>query len=153
MSVVQDGNTVKIHYKGTLVDGTEFDSSYTRGTPMDVAVGSGQLIEGFDKALIGMTVGETKSVTIVCDDAYGPVLEEARQVVSKTLFPEDFEFVVGNVVQGTAPGGQKMLAVVTEVQDEEILLDMNHPLAGKDLNFDIEVVEINSESAEINSEQ
>lgn len=145
MSVIQDGSTVKVHYKGTLNDGTEFDNSHNREEPMSVTVGSGQLIQGFDEALLGMKQGDTKTVKIECENAYGPVNEQAIQNVPTSAFPEGFEFIQGNLVQGTSQEGQQVLAIIKEVNDDAVLLDMNHPLAGKDLNFEIEVVEIVSE--------
>ena len=142
MSKVENGNTVSVHYRGTLNDGTEFDSSYNRGNPISFQVGAGQMIKGFDNATVGMTVGEKKSITLTPDLAYGAVNPDAVQVVPRQSFAPDFEFIVGNVVHGETSSGQPMVATITEVKDSEVVIDTNHPMAGKDLNFDIELVSI-----------
>ena len=142
MSKIEIGNTVSVHYVGTLDDGTVFDSSRKRGEPLECQVGSGQLIGGFNDALIGMQPGEKKSVSIDSNDAYGPVIEEAFQTVSRSAFPDNFIFEVGNTVQGQGPDGRMVRAAIEEVGDEELKLDFNHPMAGKNLNFEIEVLEI-----------
>jgi len=133
---------VTLHYKGTLDDGTEFDSSYSRGTPMTVEVGAGQLIEGFDSALGGMSEGETKTVTITAADAYGERDPDANAELEKEMFPKEFEFSEGMNIPLTGPLGQSFLAQVTEIKDTTIVADLNHPMAGKDLTFEIEVVNI-----------
>ena len=142
MKTIEVGNNVKVHYVGTLADGTEFDNSYHRGQAMEVEVGSG-LITGFTNALIGMTEGETKTVALIPEDAYGQRYDDAVQTVPKTAFGSDFEFVLGETIQGNGPMGP-FLAKIQSLKEEtqEVILDMNHPLAGKHLNFKIEVVEI-----------
>jgi len=142
MSKVENGNTVSVHYRGTLGDGTEFDSSHTRGEPIKFTVGAGQMIEGFNDACIGMTVGEKKTIALSADQAYGPTNPSAIQTVSKELFPEDFDYTIGHHVQGQTPEGQQINAIITEVTGDTVTLDMNHPMAGKDLNFEIEIVEL-----------
>ena len=144
-NTVQSGQTVSVHYRGTLDDGSEFDNSRNRGEAMAVLVGSGQLIAGFDAALLGMTVGEVKNIHLGAEEAYGPVDEQAVQEVSKTMFPPDFGFKAGEIVQGQAPTGQPLMAMIMEEKEETVLLDFNHPMAGKDLNFEIEVVSINKQ--------
>ena len=141
-SQVKSGNTVSVHYVGTLNDGTEFDSSRARGEAMSFTVGSGQLIAGFDQAVHGMTIGETKNITLAPDEAYGPLQEGLTQTVPQNAFPEGFSFTVGNQVMGQGEGGAPVVATIKEVQGNEIILDMNHPMAGKTLNFDIELVSI-----------
>jgi len=139
---VKNGDSVKVHYVGTLNDGNEFDNSYKRGSTLDFQVGGGQMIKGFDKAMIEMEVGDKKKINITSDEAYGPRREEAIMVVSKENFPPDFVAKEGEMVQGQTENGQPITAVVVEVQEKDVILDMNHPLAGEELNFEIELVEI-----------
>jgi peptidylprolyl isomerase len=142
MSLVKEGDTIQVHYKGTLDDGTEFDNSRQRGSTLEFQVGAGQLIAGFDTAVTGMGLGEVKTVTILCAEAYGAVQKEAFRDYPIGLFGEDIELEVGGVIQGTSPEGQPLLAKVTAVTDTTVTLDHNHPLAGKDLTFEIALVEI-----------
>jgi len=139
---VEKGNNVKVHYTGTLEDGQEFDSSRTRNETLNFTVGAGQMIAGFDNAVMGMEVGETKDVTLTPNEAYGERNEEAVQPVNRKNFPEDFVVRVGEMVQGSTAEGIPIQAVVVGEDEENIILDMNHPLAGKSLNFNIELVEI-----------
>ena len=141
MSEAKSGDTVRIHYTGTLDDGTQFDSSAGRD-PLEFELGSGQVIPGFDKGVEGMAVGDKKSVTIDPDDAYGQHHEQLIQVVPKDQLPDDMTPEVGMQLQTQNETGQIMRLSVTAVDDESITVDGNHPLAGKTLNFDIELVEI-----------
>ena len=142
MAVVK-GDKVKVHYRGTLTEnGLEFDSSYERNETLDFEVGSGQMIQGFDNALLGMEKGETKEITIPATEAYGNAREEAIQNVSKTNFPPNFDGKVGSTVQGQNQLGQPIQALIIEEQDDSYVLDFNHPLAGKELNFSIELVDV-----------
>ncbi|MFC1694523.1 peptidylprolyl isomerase [Pseudomonadota bacterium] len=141
MSQAKAGDSVKIHYTGTLDDGTQFDSSDGR-EPLAFELGSGQVIPGFDKAVDGMTVGESKSVNIPAEDAYGPHHPQMIQEVPKSALPDDLEPAEGMGLQAQGPDGQVLNLVVTGVQEESITVDGNHPLAGKALNFDIELVSI-----------
>lgn len=141
MSQAKSGDTVKIHYTGTLEDGTQFDSSKDRD-PLEFELGSGQVIPGFEKAVDGMSVGEEKSVTITSDEAYGPRREQMVQELPKTALPPDLEPETGMELQAQGQDGQPIHLTVTEVGDETITVDANHPLAGKDLQFDIELVAI-----------
>jgi peptidylprolyl isomerase len=141
MSQAQPGHTVRIHYTGTLSDGTQFDSSAGRD-PLEFALGGGMVIPGFEKAVEGMNVGESKSVTIAPEDAYGPRHEQLIQEVPKTALPEEVTPEIGMQLQGRGPDGQVMNLQVKEVTDDSITVDANHPLAGEALNFDIELVEI-----------
>ena len=139
---VENGNTVSVHYRGTLNDGTEFDSSHSRGEPLTFQVGAGQMINGFDAALPGMTVGETKNITLTPDQAYGESNPEAITDVPKTAFPEGFNFQVDAMVQGQNEMGQPLVGTINEVKENDVTIDFNHPMAGKDLNFEIELVSI-----------
>tara|TARA_R110000824_G_scaffold8888_4_gene40320 strand:+ start:1024 stop:1485 length:462 start_codon:yes stop_codon:yes gene_type:complete len=145
---IENGNTVTLHYKGTLEDGTEFDSSYTRGDPITVTVGTGELIQGFDSALEGMTEGGTKVFTLTPEEAYGDHNPEANTTLERSVFPEDFEFNAGMTVPLTGPGGRNFLATVTEVNDDTIIADLNHPMAGKNLTFEVEVLTVDNETSD-----
>ncbi|MEL7132437.1 MAG: peptidylprolyl isomerase [Pseudomonadota bacterium] len=141
MTAIKDGDTVRIHYTGTLLDGTVFDSSDGRD-PLEFVVGSGQIISGLDTALPGMTKGEKKKVSIPCDQAYGPINPALRQAVPRDAIPDDIPLEVGLQLQMQTPQGQPMPVTIAELGDAEIMLDANHPLAGQDLVFDFEVVSI-----------
>jgi peptidylprolyl isomerase len=141
MSQAKTGDTVRIHYTGTLDDGTQFDSS-SGGDPLEFKLGSGQVIRGFDQAVQGMTIGEEKSVKLSPDDAYGPRRESMVQDVLRTALPEDLKPTEGMALQAKVRDGNTVRLTVTEVRDDSITVDGNHPLAGKDLNFDIELVDI-----------
>ena len=132
---VENGDTVNVHYRGTLDDGTEFDSSHGRGETLTFQVGSGQLITGFDEALPGMTVGEVKNVAFTPEKAYGPTIQEAIQVVSKDSFPPGFLFEVGSTVSGYGADGRPMTAKIQSEEETTVTLDMNHPMAGKNLSL------------------
>ena len=141
MSKVKNGQTVSVHYVGTFEDGTEFDNSKTRGKPVSFEVGSGQLIQGFDTAVQGMSVGESKTIKVDPHNAYGPINESAVQTFPNSMFPDNFQIAVGAHVQGSDESGQPVVARVSTFDDENVTLDFNHPLAGKTLNFEIELVE------------
>ena len=141
MSEAKSGDTVRIHYTGKLDDGTEFDSSAGRD-PLEFALGSGQVISGFDDAVTGMTVGDKKSVRMEAEQAYGERHEELVQEVPRSALPEEIKPEEGMALQSQSPEGQVMNLVVTNVADESITVDANHPLAGQALSFDIELVEI-----------
>jgi peptidylprolyl isomerase len=138
---VTNGHNVSVHYVGTLTDGTEFDNSRARGQAVSFEIGSGRMISGFNDAVVGMTVGETKKVTLAPEQAYGTRNENALQNVPRDAFSEDFNFEVGGMIQGNGPRGP-FLAKIHEVGEQEIILDMNHPLAGQELNFEIELVSV-----------
>ena len=142
MATVEAGNSIKVHYVGKLDDGTQFDSSRERGETLDFTVNSGLMIQGFNDAVLGMTVGETKSFTVGPDNGYGNRMDEAVTTVSKSQFESGFEFTVGATVYGQGPDGKPVLAKILENRDEEVLMDFNHPLAGENLNFEVEVLEI-----------
>lgn len=141
MTTAKQGDTVRIHYKGTLNDGTVFDSSEGRD-PLEFEVGSGAIIPGLDIAIPGMTVGDNKTVNVPADQAYGPVNDQARQAVPRNDIPADIPLEVGTQLQMQTPDGQVVPVTVADVSESEVTLDANHPLAGKDLTFAIEMVEI-----------
>lgn len=142
---VKAGDTVKVHYHGRLTDGTTFDSSEGRA-PLEFEVGSGMVIKGFDDGLLGMAVGEKKTIEIPVEDAYGPKDPEAIIEFPKDRFPPDMKPEVGMRLSMTNGSGQQIPVVITEVKPEVVILDANHQLAGEDLIFDLELVEINSPS-------
>jgi FKBP-type peptidyl-prolyl cis-trans isomerase 2 len=141
MSDVKSGDKVRIHYKGTLDDGTVFDSSEGRD-PLEFTVGAGQVIVGMDKEMIGMTVGEKKTIVAVADEAYGQRQDDAQQNVPREMIPADIPLEVGMQLQMQSPEGQVIPVAVVSIEEETVTLDANHMLAGKDLTFDIELVEI-----------
>lgn len=140
MSTVKQGDTVRVHYTGRLQDGSVFDSSRER-EPLQFEVGAGQMIAGFDSAVKGMEVGQSKTAEIPADEAYGERRDEMMVDVPRTQVPGDINPQVGQQL-AINQGGRQIPVIVKEVNEEKIVLDANHPLAGKDLIFDIEVVEI-----------
>lgn len=141
MTKAKQGDTVHVHYTGSLKDGTVFDSSDGRD-PLSFTLGSGQVIPGFEGAVDGMALNEKKNVTIPVDQAYGPRNEELVLTVPKNQVPADINPEVGMKLQMQGPGDNPVVVEVVEVADEHIKLDANPPLAGKDLTFDIELVKI-----------
>ena len=137
----QAGDTVRVDYTGILEDGTEFDSSFGR-EPLEFTVGDGSMIPGFDQAVVGMAVGESKKVVIPADDAYGPSRDDLVLDVSRDAFAEDLDPQSGQQLRMRSTDGQEFQVTVTEVTESTVTVDANHPLAGKDLNFDILLVEI-----------
>jgi peptidylprolyl isomerase len=135
--VVKDGDTVKVHYTGKLDDGTVFDSSDGRD-PLEFKVGEHKVIKGFENGMIGMEVGQEKTIDIQADDAYGQHREEMIQEVPKTVF-KDFSPEVGQQVGLMTQQGQPLQAKVLEVNEEKVKLDLNHPLAGKNLHFTVKL--------------
>ncbi|ALC17787.1 FKBP-type peptidyl-prolyl cis-trans isomerase 2 [Desulfuromonas soudanensis] len=141
MTHVQQGNLVKVHYTGRLEDGTEFDTS-AGIEPMEFTIGSSEVIPGFEQAVLGMVPGETKTVTLAAEDAYGPHLEEMIAVVERKDIPDDVELILGHQLEVTQDDGSSFVVMVTELTEESVTLDANHPLAGKNLVFDLNLVEI-----------
>jgi FKBP-type peptidyl-prolyl cis-trans isomerase 2 len=140
MRKIQNGDTVKVHYTGKLEDGTVFDSSLVEGRePLETVLGQGQLIKGFETGLIDMSEGETKTIKIESADAYGDVNPEMVTEVPRTNVPEGVK--EGEMLQGMGPMGPVNVKV-TEVKEDMVVLDANHPLAGKKLIFDLQVVGI-----------
>lgn len=141
MSAVIAGSKVKIHYTGTFDGGEVFDSS-REVEPLEFEVGAGQVIPGFDNAVIGMTVGETKQVRLLEEEAYGPYNQEMVFDADPTQFEEGLIPEIGQQFQTEMEDGTPLLLTVKSVDDGKVVLDANHPMAGKALNFDLEVVEI-----------
>ncbi|MFD1194547.1 peptidylprolyl isomerase [Seohaeicola saemankumensis] len=141
MTQVKPGDTVRIHYTGTLSDGSTFDSSEGRD-PLEFVVGSGQIIPGLDTALSGMSIGDKKVVEVPADEAYGQPDPNARQAVPRAEIPDHIPLDLGTQLQVQTPQGQAMPVTVVEVTETEVTLDANHPLAGRDLTFAIELVAI-----------
>lgn len=141
MSKAQDGQTVKVHYTGKLEDGTVFDSSKDR-QPLEFTLGGGSVIRGFEQAVSGMEVGESKTITIPPEEAYGHKRDELIIEVKKSEIPKDIDPNLGQKLQIKQPNGQIINLVVSEVKEDEVTLDANHPLAGQTLIFEVELVEI-----------
>lgn len=141
MAEVKSGDTVSIHYKGTLEDGTVFDSSEGRD-PLQFEVGSGQIIPGLDEAIPGMSIGDKKSVTVPPEQAYGDANPDAIQSVPRDTVPDELDIAVGMPLQVQTQDGRQVPVTVKEITDDTVVLDANHPLAGKTLTFDIELVAV-----------
>jgi FKBP-type peptidyl-prolyl cis-trans isomerase SlpA len=142
MAQVKKGDTVKVHYKGKLVDGTIFDSS-EGGEPLEFKVGEGSLIPGFEQGVIGMEKDQDKTINIKAEEAYGEVRDELFFEVQKAQLPEEIKPEIGMELVSRQPDGQEFIVTVKEVKPESIIIDANHKLAGKDLVFDVKLVEIN----------
>jgi peptidylprolyl isomerase len=135
------GDTVLVEYRGTLEDGSEFDSSEGR-EPLRFTMGAGEVIQGFEDAVAGLQVGQSTTVTLAAEDAYGPRYEDAVQTVDAAEFAEGQEPFVGGMVSIVAPDGTHLAAEITSVVGREVVLDFNHPLAGKALTFELTLVEV-----------
>ena len=143
MGKVENDMFVSVHYKGTLQNGEEFDTSKGRH-PLEVQMGAGQLISGLEKALMGMSLNEKKALTIEPEEAYGHVDKSLTQSFARADVPSEMNPEVGQIVALTSPEGQQVPAQIIEVDEEKVVVDLNHPLAGETLTFDIEVVGISS---------
>jgi peptidylprolyl isomerase len=150
MAQAKTGDRVKVHYTGRLDDGSVFDSSECKEDqcgcdhgPMEFTIGSGEVIPGFDSGVVGLTVGESKTIHIPVDEAYGDRNEEMVVKVPRNELPPEMNPEVGQQLEVTQEDGQVFMVTVVEVNDDSITLDANHPLAGQALNFDIRLVEIN----------
>lgn len=141
---IESGNKVKIEYKGTLDDGTVFDSSETHGEPLEFETGAGQVIPGFEEAVIGMENGEEKTFKLQPEEAYGNHNPELIKDVPRDQMPTDQEPEAGMMLITELPNGAKLPAVITEVTDDTVTIDLNHPLAGKVLTFEIKIIEVAS---------
>lgn len=141
MAEAKKGDKVSVHYTGKLEDDTVFDSS-TGGDPLSFEIGSGQIIPGFEKGVIGMAPGDSKTVDIAPDQAYGPYRDDQIIEVSAEKLPDDIDPEVGQRLQVQQQNGETAVVTVKEVTDDAVKLDANHPLAGKKLTFDIELVSV-----------
>ena len=139
--LVKSGDKIKVHYHGKLNDGETFDSSEGRD-PLEFEVGSGMVIKGFDDGVTGMSVGEKKTINIPFAEAYGPINPEMIIEMPKDRFPEDLELGIGMPLMMSDQQGQQFQVKIVEIKEEAVMLDANHHLAGKDLTFDLELVEI-----------
>jgi len=141
MARAKYGDTVKVHYTGRLDDGTVFDTS-ANGEPLQFTIGSGQIIPGFEQAVVGMNPGESKTVKIPAEDAYGQRREDLIIEVEKSQLPEGLKPEVGLQLQSRQPDGRIVVLTIADMTESHVTLDANHPLAGKDLTFEIQLVEI-----------
>lgn len=141
MTVAKKGDTVRVFYTGTLEDGTEFDSN-VGADALEFVLGDGNLIQGFDKAVTGIKVGDKVKTTISPEEGYGPHNDEETITVPRAEVPSDIDPEVGMMIQLNIEGGAPLEVVISEVTDEHVTLDANHPLAGKTLIFEIELAEI-----------
>jgi peptidylprolyl isomerase len=141
MAKAGNGNTVKVHYTGKLDDGTVFDSS--KGSdPIEFTLGEGRMIPGFEAAIMGMEVGDSKTVKLASDQAYGPHRDDKMLKVDRQEIPASIPLAKGMKLQAQAPNGEVVYFSVVEFNDTQVTLDGNHPMAGKDLTFDIELVSL-----------
>jgi peptidylprolyl isomerase len=141
MAQAQLGNTVRVHYTGRLTDGSTFDSSEQRD-PLEFTLGNGELIPGFEQAILGMTPGQSKTETIPAEQAYGPHRAELLMEVDRHNLPPDLQPYVGQQLQMTRPNGTVVRVCVSALDASKVTLDANHPLAGKELIFDLTLMEI-----------
>jgi len=138
---VKTNDTVKVHYTGTLDDGSVFDTSAER-EPLEFTVGANQVIKGFEDGVVGMEIGEKKKIHIPCAEAYGEKNDQLIFDFPKNQFPEEMELKIGMEVQMMTQDQQPVFVTISEIEGENVKLDANHPMAGKDLNFELELVEI-----------
>ena len=141
MAQASSGDTVRINYTGKLTDGTVFDSSEGRD-PLEFTIGANTIIPTLEEACVGMATGDKATVDVAAENAYGPHQPDAVQTVERSMIPQEVDLVVGAQLQATAPDGQTLILTIAAVEEEQVTLDGNHPLAGQDLSFDIELVEI-----------
>lgn len=141
MAKVKQGDIVSVHYLGTLADGEVFDTSHGRD-PLQFEVGAGQMIAGFDTAVEGMEIGEKKTVTIEAAEAYGERREDLMLPMDRSILPDGMSVEVGQELQLSQQDGQQIPAVVAGLTETEVVFDLNHPLAGEALTFDIELIEL-----------
>jgi peptidylprolyl isomerase len=141
MAEAKSGDTVRVSYTGKLDDGTVFDSSQDK-EPLEFTIGKNRLIQGFETGVIGMTQGQSKTIRIQSDQAYGPYRTEALIRLHRSQFPDDIEPQVGQRLNATCADGYTMTVTVAEVTDSTVTLDSNHLLAGENLTFDVELIKI-----------
>ena len=141
MAQAENGDTVKVHYKGKFDDGTIFESTFN-DDPVQFVIGQDERIAGFEKALVGMSPGDRKTTRVPADKAHGPHNKELLVVVNRNEFPTDLKLEAGQWIEVSQPDGANLICTVTDVCESSVTLDANHPLAGKDLTFDIQLIEI-----------
>jgi peptidylprolyl isomerase len=141
MASAQKGDSVKVYYTGRFADGTVFDSSEGR-EPLEFTLGAKEVIRGFEQAVLGMLPGESKTVTLAAEQAYGPHRPEMVAEVARTEVPPHLDLVVGNHLELTREDGEPLAVLISALSDTIVTLDANHPLAGRDLTFDIQLLEI-----------
>lgn len=153
MSKITEGSEVTVHYIGKFEDGSEFDNSYTRNTPLTFKIGENQMIPGFESAVLNREIKEVFDVTIPPSEAYGEYSEKNIHEVplEKLNLPEDAP--MGSKIEGTAPNGDKFLCTLKEIKEDVAILDLNHVLAGKNLNFKIEIVDIKDSNTDTDKEE
>ena len=147
MKKVETGHFVKVDYTGKLDNGEVFHTTQN-AKPVEIEVGAGRLIKGFEEALVGMEANEKKSFDLTAEEGFGPRDENMMQTFNRADLPNDFQPKIGDVVALSTPQGGQVPAKVKEMDDEKITVDLNHPLAGQALSFDVEIIEINEESTE-----
>jgi peptidylprolyl isomerase len=141
MGQAKANDRVKVHYTGSLKDGTVFDSSVKR-EPLEFTIGQSMVIPGFENGIIGMKVGEKKTIAILPDQAYGEHRDDLVGIVDRTRLPENVQPEIGMVLQARSPEGEMINVTVTAVTEDGVALDMNHPLAGKELVFEVDLIEV-----------
>lgn len=139
--VAKQGDTIRVHYTGKLEDGTVFDSSLRRD-PMEFTLGAGEVIPGFEQAVVGMNPGESKTFEVTAEQAFGSYREELVQEIDRDLVSPDLHLEIGQQLALRQPQGPSVRVTVTEISESSVTLDANHPLAGRDLSFDVQLVEI-----------
>ena len=139
MRQAKKGDTVKVHFKGTLDDGTEFAST-SEASPLEFTIGEGTLIQGFEEETVGMTEGETKTVRLAAEQAFGHKREELISKIPRSAVPDNIELSVGLNLKMNTPSGNTVQVVVTDITEQDLTIDANPPLVGHALNFDIELV-------------
>lgn len=145
MNTVKDGDTVKIEFTGTLEDGSEFDCN-VGGEPLEFTLGQGKMMPGLERAVLGMAEGESGSVVIAPEEAFGPRLDELVFEELRSAFPDDQELVVGMTIVAEGPNGEQIPLHLVELGEETVKLDANHPLAGENLQFELKVLELRTGS-------
>jgi len=140
---LKKGDKVKAHYTGTLDDGTVFDSSEKTGNPLEFEIGAGMIIPGFEKAVMDMKVDDEKEIKLKPEDAYGQPNPELTKKLPRESLPKDQEPKAGMILVLNLPNGQQVPAKIKEVDEKEVTIDLNHPLAGKNLNFKLKLVSVN----------
>ena len=142
MTKLKTGDKVKVHYIGTLKDGSEFDNSRQREQTLEFAIDDGKLLKGFNDTVKDLSVGDKKTISLPANEAYGEYITEAVITVQKNEFPSEMKFEMDRFVQGQDNQGRPVQGQIVKIEEESINLDMNHPLAGEDLSFEIELLEI-----------